>query len=69
MGVEVDKTKYQGKLKPIQKFRAGVYAVIAAIRLSDMEEQWRGVKMIGDELQVVRAKQLRTKTKGVIREV
>lgn len=69
MGVEVDKTKYQEKLKPIQKFRAGVYAVIATIRVSDMEEQWRGVKKIGEELQVVRAKQVKTKTRALVREV
>ncbi|RMD42304.1 hypothetical protein DV735_g2832, partial [Chaetothyriales sp. CBS 134920] len=50
MGIEIDKAKYQTRLKPIQKFRAGVFAVIAAIRMSDMEEQWRGVKKLGDEL-------------------
>ncbi|RMZ77230.1 hypothetical protein DV738_g4490, partial [Chaetothyriales sp. CBS 135597] len=54
MGVEIDKAKYQTRLKPIQKFRAGVFAVIAAIRMSDMEEQWRDVKKLGDELQSLR---------------
>ena len=69
MGVEVDKTKYQEKLKPIQKFRAGVYAVIAAIRMSDMEEQWRDARKIGEEVQAVRARQGKPRTRGLIREV
>jgi hypothetical protein len=70
MGVEVDKTKYQQKLRPIQKFRAGVFAVIAAIRMSDMEEQWRNVKRIGEELQLVRtARQPKSRTRALIREV
>jgi hypothetical protein len=69
MGVGVDKAKYQEKLKPIQKFRAGVYAVVAAIRMSDMEEQWRDARRIGEELQTVRRRQSRTRTKGLIREV
>ncbi len=69
MGVEVDKTKYQEKLKPIQKFRASVYAVIAAIRMSDMEAQWRVARKIGEELQAVKARQVKPRTRGLIREV
>ncbi|RMZ89655.1 hypothetical protein DV736_g3109, partial [Chaetothyriales sp. CBS 134916] len=57
MGVKIDRSKYQTRLKPIQKFRAGVYAVIAAIRMSDMEEQWRDVKKLGDKLQSLRTRQ------------
>ena len=69
MGVGVDKAKYQEKLRPIQKFRAGVYTVIAAIRMSDMEEQWRGAKKIGEELQAVRRRQSKSKPRALIREV
>lgn len=57
MGVEADRKKYQKQLAPVQKLRAGVFAVIAAIRMSNMEEQWRGAKQIGEELKLQRAKQ------------
>ena len=38
------------KLTPTQRFRAGVYVVIAAMRMSEMEEQWREVRKIGDQV-------------------
>lgn len=50
MGIDVDKKKYEPKLKPIQKFRAGVFCVMAATRMSNMEEQWRGARKLGDDL-------------------
>lgn len=54
MGIDVDRKKYEPKLSPIQKFRAGVYCVIAATRISNLEEQWRGARKIGDELKLAR---------------
>ena len=56
MGVMLDRSKYENKLRPVQKFRAGVFAVIAAIRMSNMEEQWRDARLIGEELKHARAK-------------
>ncbi|KAI1609250.1 hypothetical protein EDD37DRAFT_640799 [Exophiala viscosa] len=56
MGVMLDRSKYNTKLRPVQKFRAGVFAVIAAIRMSNMEEQWRDARLIGEELKQARAK-------------
>lgn len=57
MGVTLDRSKYETKLRPVQKFRAGVFAVMAAIRMSNMEEQWRDARLIGEELKHARAKQ------------
>ena len=50
MGVDLNGKKYEKPLKPIQKFRAGIHCVIAAIRISNMEEQWREARKIGDEI-------------------
>ena len=63
MGVSLDKRKYEVKLKPIRKFRAGVFAVIAAIRMSNMEEQWRESRLLGEELKLVRARQTKYRSK------
>lgn len=57
MGVDIDGRKYQKKLRPIQKFRAGVFTVIAAIRMSNLEEQWSSVKKLGKELGNTRERQ------------
>jgi hypothetical protein len=64
MGVSVDKRKYETKLKPVQKFRAGVFAVIAAIRMSNMEEQWREAKTLGEELKLVRNRQAEPRSRA-----
>jgi hypothetical protein len=64
MGVEVDKRKYEKELAPVQKFRAGVFVVIAAIRMSKLEQQWRGVRQMGEELKGARAKQSKSTLKG-----
>ena len=69
MGVSVDKRKYEVKLQPLQKFRAGVFAVVAAIRMSNMEEQWREAKLLGEELKLVRTKQTKTRSRMQILEV
>lgn len=37
-------------LAPRQKFRAGVFAVMAAVKMRNQEQQWRGVKALGEEL-------------------
>ncbi|KIV96135.1 hypothetical protein PV10_00039 [Exophiala mesophila] len=63
MGVSVDQAKYERKLKPVQKFRAGVLVVMAAIRMSNMEESWRDARLLGEELKLVRAKQTRPRSK------
>ena len=46
LGVRVSKNV----LSPRQKFRAGVFAVIAAMRMRSQEQHWRGVKALGEEL-------------------
>ncbi len=69
MGVSLDKRKYEVKLKPIQKFRAGVFAVIAAIRMSNMEEQWRDAKLLGEELKLIRTRQSKPRSKIRVLEV
>jgi hypothetical protein len=56
MGVDVDRRKYEKPLRPVQKFRAGVFAVMAAIRMSNLERQWREVKLVGEDLRMVRSK-------------
>lgn len=51
MGVEVPpRQKYERKLTPRNKFRAGVFTVIAAMRLSDLQEEWGVWKGVGEEL-------------------
>lgn len=54
MGSELsakDRAKVKEKaLTPAQRFRAGVYVIIAAMRMSEMEEQWRAVRKIGDQV-------------------
>jgi len=62
MGVKIDKDRYEQPLRPLQKFRSGVFAVIAAIRMSNMEEQWKEAKRIGEELRVVRSKQAQARS-------
>jgi hypothetical protein len=69
MGVSVDKRKYEVALKPVQKFRAGVFAVIAAIRMSNMEEQWREARLLGEELKLVRARQSKARRSIRVLEV
>lgn len=77
MGVSVPpREKYEKKLKPINKFRAGVYTVIAAMRLSDMQEEWSEWKGVGEKLKtaskkssekesaVVDGKERRSSTRG-----
>ena len=59
MGVEVDRRKYEKALRPVQKLRAGVFTVIATIRLRKMEEQWRGVRETSAELGKLRAKHIK----------
>jgi hypothetical protein len=46
LGVRVSKDT----LSPRQKFRAGVFAVIATIKIRNQEQHWRGVKALGEEL-------------------
>jgi hypothetical protein len=50
MGIDINRKKYEKPLSPKQKFRAGVYTVIAAMRLSDMQEDWQVWKKVGSEL-------------------
>ena len=59
MGVEIDRQKYIKPLQPVQRFRAGVFAVIAAIRMSNMEERWRAARDMGEELKAMRKRQVR----------
>jgi hypothetical protein len=56
-------------VRPIQKFRAGVFAVLAAIRMSNLEERWRDARMIGEELNLVRTKQLKARSRARVVEV
>lgn len=65
----LDQHKYDNKLKPIQKFRAGVYAVVAAIRMSNMEEQWRDARLIGEELKLIRSKQSKPRNRMRVLEI
>jgi len=67
MGADVDKRKYDQKLRSRQKFRAGVWAVVAAIRISNMEEQWRNVRRIGDELHMLRSSSRQSKPRTMVR--
>lgn len=69
MGVSLDKRRYEAKLKPNQKFRAGVFAVIAAIRMSNMEEQWRDAKSIGEELKLLRTRQPKPRSRVRVLEI
>ena len=69
MGVDVDRRKYEKPLRPIQKFRAGVFTIMAAIRMSNMERQWREVKLIGEDLKTVRSRQVSAKTTVRVRSV
>ena len=60
VGIHVpSKTRHGERLAPVQKLRAGVFAVMATIRMRKLEQQWRGVRMLGDEL-----KRLRSATEG-----
>jgi hypothetical protein len=54
MGINVDRKNYEKILRPVQKFRAGVFAIMAAIRMSNMERRWREVKLVGEELRLVK---------------
>lgn len=65
----MNRQKYEKKLTPAQKFRAGVYCVIAAIRMSNLEEQWRDAKMIGDELRQTRKRQKKQNNGQTVKEV
>lgn len=61
MGVDIPRReKYEKKLSPRQKFRAGVFTVIAAMRVSDLQEDWAGWKAVGEELKA-KAKTTRSK--------
>jgi hypothetical protein len=62
MGVDVDGRKYEKPLRPVQKFRAGVFAIMAAIRMSNMEREWREVKQVGEQLKLVRSRQVSSMT-------
>lgn len=65
----LDEHKYERKLKATQKFRAGVFAVIAAIRMSNMEEQWRETRLMGEELKLIRAKQRKPRSRVRVPDV
>lgn len=74
MGVELSpedqrkiREKERGNLTPKQKFRAGVFVVIAAMRMSEMEEQWRGVRLLGEEVNRARAKGERIRSTAKVR--
>ncbi|KAK5953005.1 hypothetical protein OHC33_006127 [Knufia fluminis] len=69
MGIDIDRKKYEQKLAPIQKFRAGVFCVMAAIRMSNLEEQWRDARKIGDELRHARKRQTRQMSCRTMEEV
>jgi hypothetical protein len=69
MGIDVDRRKYEKPLRPIQKFRAGVFTIMAAIRMSNMERQWREVKLIGEDLKAVRSRHASAKTTVRVRSV
>ncbi|KIW27928.1 uncharacterized protein PV07_07624 [Cladophialophora immunda] len=69
MGVAMDKRKYEVKLKPVEKLRAGVLAVIAAIRMSNMEEQWREARLLGEELKLIRTRQSRQRSTRRVLEI
>ena len=69
MGVSLDKRRYETPVKPIQKFRAGVFAIIAAIRMSNMEQQWREARLLGEELNLARTRQVKTRSRMRVSEV
>ena len=51
LGVKVsNKGRTASSLQPRHRLRAGVFAVIAGIRIRNLEQKWRGVKDLGDEL-------------------
>ena len=54
MGVKAPKSSYESKLALRQRFRAGVYAVVAANRMRCLERQWWGVKILGEGLRRAR---------------
>ncbi|KAG9790839.1 hypothetical protein KCU88_g1181, partial [Aureobasidium melanogenum] len=69
MGVSLDSRKYESRLKPVQKFRAAVSVVIAAIRMSNMEEQWRDARLIGEELKIMRMKQTKSRSRARVLDI
>lgn len=69
MGIDVDRKKYEKKLAPIQKFRAGVFCVMAAIRMSNLEEQWRDARKIGDALRHAKQRQAPRTVDGAMKQV
>ena len=52
MGIDLPRSKFETRLRPGQRFRAGVYAVIAAMRFRVLEEDARRVKRLGESLKV-----------------
>lgn len=50
MGVKANRSSYESKLAVRQRFRAGVYAVLAANRIKSLEREWRGVRRMGEGL-------------------
>jgi hypothetical protein len=72
MGVKVpSREKYERKLTPKNKFRAGVFVVMAAMRLSKGEEEWAAWKGVGEKLKLAsvesakRAADTKTKERAV----
>lgn len=70
MGVDVDRGKYKKPLRPVQKFRAGVLVVMAAIRMSNLERQWRECRLVGEDMRMLKSRQVsRTHTSVRVRTV
>lgn len=55
MGINIDRKKYEKSLSPARKFRAAVFCVIAASRMTKLGEQWKPARRIGDELARIKA--------------
>ena len=50
MGVRTDYASDRDRLVLRQRFRAGVWVVVAAIRLGALEKEWRGMRRMGEGL-------------------
>ncbi|KAL8243866.1 hypothetical protein R6Q59_010124 [Mikania micrantha] len=59
MGVDMthQKSKFVKPLTPKQKLRAGVFVVVAALRMNRMEEQWRENRLLGENLKRLKMRQ------------
>jgi Pericentrin-AKAP-450 domain of centrosomal targeting protein len=54
MGVKAKRSSYESQLALRQRFRATVYAVVAANRIQRLEREWRRMRKMGEGLRRAR---------------